>query len=161
MTQQECVLTWILLIFWSCKVGLYCGVEQGFGHVHHFTLTKMSWFIFSMSSVLKMTHLNSLAPLFAGHLLQISACTASPRLYLEEATYLWKQYSYIYTYTTCTSTVYSTVFAAFLNNKTFKTIFFFRLFSNVIFSSWMLINYPILILYEKLVFRKTTVWINK
>lgn len=38
--------------------------------------------------------------------------------------YLWKQYSYIYTYTTCISTEYSTVFAAFLN-KTFLTIFFF------------------------------------
>ncbi len=90
--SRSAALTWILLIFWSGKVGLYCGIEQGFGHVHHFTHTNICWFIFSMYSVLKMTHLKGLAPLFAGHLLQISACTASQfsteTVHLEEATFI-------------------------------------------------------------------------
>jgi len=34
--SRSAMLTWILLILRSGIVGLYCGIEQGFGHVHRF-----------------------------------------------------------------------------------------------------------------------------
>lgn len=56
--SRSAMLTWILLILRSGIVGLYSGVEQGFGHVHRFQTVwpyRHCWFIFSIYSVLKMT----------------------------------------------------------------------------------------------------------